>query len=96
MPRDRVELLEDRLEAAAFEIVNLRRSVEAQNQIVGNLRREWGNFLDAVPVPSPPDPLPIISPPFSPKCSAADNPFMAIPDLFSSRALYCAARRTSE
>ena len=48
MPRDRVELLEDRLEAATFEITNLRRSVEAQNQIVGNLRREWRTYLDAV------------------------------------------------
>ncbi len=48
MPRDRVEMLEDRLEAVTFEITNLRRSVEAQNQIVGNLRREWGNFRGAV------------------------------------------------
>ena len=48
MAHDRVAILEDRLEAATFEITNLRRSVEAQNQIVGNLRREWGIFLDAV------------------------------------------------
>ena len=48
MPRDRIELLEDRLEATTFEITNLRRSVEAQNMIVADCRREWGTFLDAV------------------------------------------------
>ena len=48
MPHDRVAILEDRLEAATFELTELRRSVEAQNQIVGNLRRDWRNFLDAV------------------------------------------------
>ena len=48
MPRDRVEMLEDRLEAATFDITNLRRSVESQNQIVSALRREWGTLLDAV------------------------------------------------
>ncbi len=48
MPRDRVEMLEERLEAATFDITNLRRSVESQNQIVSALRREWGTLLDAV------------------------------------------------
>ena len=48
MPRDRVEMLEDRLEAATFDITNLRRSVESQNPIVSALRREWGTLLDAV------------------------------------------------
>lgn len=43
-----VELLEDRLVAATFEITNLRRSVEAQNQIVAECRRDWGTFLGAV------------------------------------------------
>ena len=48
MAHDRVEMLEDRLEAATFEITNLRRSVEAQNQIVADCRRDWRYFLDAV------------------------------------------------
>ena len=48
MPHDRVEILEDRLGAATFDITNLRRSVEAQNQIVADCRRDWGTFLDAV------------------------------------------------
>jgi hypothetical protein len=29
-------------------ITNLRRSVEAQNQIVADCRRDWRNLLDAV------------------------------------------------
>ena len=46
--RKMVELLEDRLEATTFEITNLRRCVEAQNQIVAELSPRVGTFLDAV------------------------------------------------
>ncbi len=73
MPHDRVELLEDRLEAAKFDIVDLRRSVEAQNKIVADCRRDWGNFLERYPGRSPPNPPPIMSPLFSPTCSITDN-----------------------
>ena len=35
-------------ENGTFEITNLRRSIEAQNQIVADCRRDWTYFLDAI------------------------------------------------
>ncbi len=58
MPHDRVEMLEERLEAAKFEITHLRRSVEAQNRIVADTRREWAMFLDAVSRAVAAEPIP--------------------------------------
>ena len=73
MPHDRVAILEDRLEAATFELTDLRRSVEAQNLIVADCRHDWRNFLDAVARAVSTEPTPIMSPPFSPTCSLTDK-----------------------
>ena len=58
MPRDRVAILEDRLEAATSEITDLRRSVEAQNRIVIECRRDWRNLLDTVSRAAATEPTP--------------------------------------